>query len=114
MSVTWDADLLGRVRERAAAGRSMRQAAADLHVPLTSLSGNASDHKIKFNGSRFIPPSDRPMAGARQELAHQIRLALSEAALAPLYQGWPGLILQPVVRFAGEPAQRLSDGSREP
>jgi hypothetical protein len=79
MSVTWDADLLGRVRERAAAGRSMRQAAADLRVPLTSLAGNASDYKIKFHGSRSIPPSDRPMAGARQELAHQIRLALSEA-----------------------------------
>ena len=89
MSVRWDEDLLSRVRERAVAGRSMRQAAAELHVPLTSLAGYASDHKIKFHGSRFIPPSDRPMAGARQELAHQIRLALSEAALAPLYGGWP-------------------------
>ncbi len=79
MSVRWNEDLLGRVRERASAGRSMRQAAADLHVPLTSLAQSASDHKIKFQGSRSIPPSDRPMAGGRQELAHQIRLALSEA-----------------------------------
>nr|WP_294517891.1 hypothetical protein [uncultured Rhodopila sp.] len=89
MSVKWDEDLLGRVRERAAAGRSMRQAAADLHVPLTSLARSASDHKIKFHGSRSVPPSDRPMAGARQKLAHQIRLALSEAAVAPLYREWP-------------------------
>nr|WP_294564038.1 hypothetical protein [uncultured Rhodopila sp.] len=89
MSVTWDEDLIRRVRERAATGRSMRQAAADLHVPLTSLAGIASIQKIKFHGNSFIPPSDRPMAGARQELAHQIRLALSEAAVAPLYRGWP-------------------------
>jgi hypothetical protein len=89
MSVSWNDDLLGRVRERAAAGRSMRQAAGDLHVPLTSLSHNASHHKIKFHGSRSIPPSDRPMAGARQELVHEIRFALSEAAVVPLYRGWP-------------------------
>jgi hypothetical protein len=88
MGVRWNEDLLSQVRERAAAGRSMRQAAADLHVPLTSLARNASDHKIKFHGRHFIPPADRPMAGARQELGHQIRLALAAAAVVPLYRGW--------------------------
>jgi hypothetical protein len=108
---TWTPDRIAWLRAQADAGRSGVEVAAELGITRSGLQARASQHDIRFRGTktqtyaerhaRTTALKDQPAVAneiatraiaaaqdrAEQELRREIERAKAEAATAPLYRG---------------------------